>query len=135
MPWWGWLLLGVGIAALAAVAIGVFIRWRVQTLRRDPLVRRIEALPLRAKIALAARLLRDRRVPRRAKILLPALILYLAMPLDLIPDFIPVIGYLDDAAVVLLVAVVLLRSLPRPVVEEIVGDLEESFRSRGGRGP
>jgi uncharacterized membrane protein YkvA (DUF1232 family) len=43
-------------------------------------------------------------VPRRAKVALGLLVPYLALPLDLVPDFIPVLGQLDDA---LLVAVVL----------------------------
>jgi uncharacterized membrane protein YkvA (DUF1232 family) len=135
MPWWGWLLVGLGFAALVIVAIVFILRRWIQRLRRDPLLRRIEALPLRAKLALTFRLLRDRRVPRLAKVLLPALILYLAMPLDIIPDFIPVVGYVDDAAVVLLVAVVFFRKLPRQVLEEIVGELEASTKRREGRAP
>lgn len=55
-------------------------------------------------IVLLRRLLGDGRVPRRSKLLLAALIAYLAMPFDLVPDFIPVAGQLDDA---ILVAVVL----------------------------
>ena len=52
---------------------------------------------------LAARLLRDPRVPRRRKALLAVLAGYLALPFDLIPDFIPVLGQLDDALFVVLV--------------------------------
>jgi uncharacterized membrane protein YkvA (DUF1232 family) len=51
-----------------------------------------------------ASLMTDRGVPKAAKIVLAAVAVYLASPVDLIPDFIPVLGYLDDA---LLVAVVL----------------------------
>ena len=51
-----------------------------------------------------ASLMADRTVPKAAKIALAAVAVYLASPIDLIPDFLPVIGYLDD---VLLVAVVL----------------------------
>jgi uncharacterized membrane protein YkvA (DUF1232 family) len=50
-------------------------------------------------IVLFQRLLRDPRVPRGTKVMLVPAIAYLAFPLDLIPDFIPVIGYLDDAVV------------------------------------
>jgi len=59
---------------------------------------------------LFGRLLRDPRVPRRSKVLVAALIPYLALPFDLIPDFIPVVGQLDDA---ILVAFVLRRVVRR----------------------
>jgi uncharacterized membrane protein YkvA (DUF1232 family) len=50
-------------------------------------------------LVLLKRLLRDERVPRRRKAVLVALVAYLAMPIDLVPDFIPVAGQLDDAIV------------------------------------
>jgi uncharacterized membrane protein YkvA (DUF1232 family) len=49
-------------------------------------------------------------VPRRAKVAVALLVPYLAMPIDLIPDFIPVVGHLDDVA---LVAAVLASSCGR----------------------
>jgi uncharacterized membrane protein YkvA (DUF1232 family) len=61
-------------------------------------------------IVLFRRLLRDDRVPRRHKLLLVALIGYLAMPIDLVPDFIPVAGQLDDAIIVALVLRSVLRA-------------------------
>ena len=54
-------------------------------------------------IVLVHRLLHDPRVPRRRKLLLVALIAYLALPFDLVPDFIPVAGQLDDVIIVVLV--------------------------------
>src|SRR2546427_7753875 len=51
-------------------------------------------------VVLVTRLARDPRVPRRRKLLLVALVGYLALPFDLVPDFIPVAGQLDDALVV-----------------------------------
>ena len=51
-------------------------------------------------IVLLRRLLHDPRVPRRVKIALSLLISYLALPFDLVPDFIPVAGQLDDAILV-----------------------------------
>ena len=130
MTWWGWLLVGLGIAALAVVAVVLVFRRSISQLRQDRLLRRIGALPLRAKLSLVRRLFRDRRVPWWAKALLPALALYLAMPIDVIPDFIPVIGYLDDLVVLLLVATLLFRAVPRRVIEENV----ESLESGEGRG-
>lgn len=60
-------------------------------------------------VVLFRRLLRDPAVPRRRKWALVLLIGYLAMPIDLVPDFIPVAGQLDDAILVGLV----LRGLVR----------------------
>ena len=54
-------------------------------------------------VVLFTRLLRDERLPRRQKLLVAALIPYLASPIDLIPDFIPIAGQLDDAVLVALV--------------------------------
>jgi uncharacterized membrane protein YkvA (DUF1232 family) len=61
-------------------------------------------------IVLVRRLLGDQRVPRSRKLLLGALLAYLAMPFDLVPDFIPVAGQLDDAIVTALVLRAVLRS-------------------------
>jgi len=52
---------------------------------------------------LLRRLLSDPRVPRRSKLALGALAAYLVLPFDLVPDFIPVAGQLDDAILVALV--------------------------------
>jgi uncharacterized membrane protein YkvA (DUF1232 family) len=67
-------------------------------------------------IVLCGRLLGDPRVPRRRKALLVALAGYLALPFDLVPDFIPVAGQLDDVVIVALV----LRSLVRGGGESLV---------------
>jgi uncharacterized membrane protein YkvA (DUF1232 family) len=46
------------------------------------------------------------------------------MPLDIVPDFIPVVGYLDDVLIILGAAWVFLRLVPASVLEEQVGTLE-----------
>ena len=61
-------------------------------------------------IVLFRRLLADDRVPRRRKLLLAALIAYLAMPIDIVPDLIPVAGQLDDAIIVALALRSILRA-------------------------
>lgn len=67
-------------------------------------------------VTLVGRLLTDPAVPVTAKVALGAVALYLANPVDLLPDFIPFVGYLDDALVVLLVVDGLLNHLDRDVL-------------------
>jgi uncharacterized membrane protein YkvA (DUF1232 family) len=69
-------------------------------------------------VVLFRRLLGDGRVPRRRKLLLLALVAYLALPIDLIPDVIPVVGQLDDAILVALVLRTLLRGAGAGLVRE-----------------
>ncbi|MEP7224774.1 MAG: DUF1232 domain-containing protein [Actinomycetota bacterium] len=69
-------------------------------------------------VILFTRLARDRRVPRRHKWLLVALVSYLSLPFDLIPDFIPVAGALDDAILVAIVLRTVLRKAGRELVRE-----------------
>lgn len=68
--------------------------------------------------ALFVGLSRDHRVPRRAKVALIAGGLYLAMPIDLVPDFIPVAGQADDAIVAAAVLRFVLASTDRSVLHE-----------------
>jgi uncharacterized membrane protein YkvA (DUF1232 family) len=60
----------------------------------------------------------DPRVPVRAKVVLGATALYLAMPIDLVPDFIPVAGQLDDAIVAAFALRYVIGTTPREVVAE-----------------
>jgi uncharacterized membrane protein YkvA (DUF1232 family) len=72
-------------------------------------------------IVLFSRLLRDPRLARRQKVLVAALLPYVLLPFDLIPDFIPVAGQLDDAVLVALVLRRVLRSRPGLVEEHWPG--------------
>ena len=69
-------------------------------------------------LVLFRRLLRDARVPRRRKVALWALLAYLAVPIDVVPDFIPVAGQLDDVVVVVLALRLFLRG-GRDLVSEL----------------
>ena len=91
---------------------------------RKQLVRRLQALPARAKLRLAWRLLRDRRMPLLVKAVIPALVAYLLMPLDIIPDFIPVIGQLDDLLLIALTVGLVVRFTPVELLEEHIRRLE-----------
>lgn len=94
--WWD---LALGIAGallvtwLALVLVLVLVRPRGGLLR--------EALRLLPDVLrLVRRLAADRSLPRGVRVRLGLLLAYLALPIDLIPDFIPVLGYADDAIVV-----------------------------------
>ena len=63
-------------------------------------------------------LLRDPRVPRGSKLLLMLGVVWVASPIDLIPEFIPVLGPLDDAVVAALVLRHLMRTAGRGVIAE-----------------
>ena len=70
-------------------------------------------------LVLTHRLLRHPAVPRRRKIMLFLLLGYLAMPFDLVPDFLPVVGQLDDIVIAVLVLRHVLRGAQRGLVEEL----------------
>jgi uncharacterized membrane protein YkvA (DUF1232 family) len=103
--WWQVLvsvLAGLAVTWLASVVA----LWRA---RPDPdrLREVIRLLP--DVVRLLSRLARDRTLPVGVRLRLWAVLGYLALPLDLVPDFVPVIGYADDALVVALA----LRSVVR----------------------
>jgi uncharacterized membrane protein YkvA (DUF1232 family) len=67
---------------------------------------------------LLKRLLGDPRVPRSRRAVLVLLVAYLAMPIDVVPDFIPVVGQLDDLIVVALALRYLLRAVTPELLRE-----------------
>lgn len=69
-------------------------------------------------IKLVGRLLRDPRVPRRAKITLGLAAAYVVSPIDLIPEVIPVVGWADDVVIILFAIDSLIERAGREVVEE-----------------
>jgi uncharacterized membrane protein YkvA (DUF1232 family) len=99
-----WLLLGA--ACVLLVYAGLLVTLIVAGRRG---VARDAARFIPDCIVLVTGLLRDPRVPRRHKRLLGVLVGYLALPFDLVPDFIPVAGHVDDALVVVLALRVVLR--------------------------
>jgi len=61
---------------------------------------------------------RDPRVPWYARLFAACVVAYAFSPIDLIPDFIPVLGYLDDLVLVPLGIVLALKMIPQPVMAE-----------------
>jgi uncharacterized membrane protein YkvA (DUF1232 family) len=103
--WWTVLLEVLGGLLVLWLAL-LLVLWRAapdQTRLRDAL----RLLP--DLLRLLRRLADDENLPRGVRIRLAALLAYLALPIDLVPDFIPVLGYADDAIITALV----LRSVVR----------------------
>ncbi|RSM38848.1 DUF1232 domain-containing protein [Amycolatopsis balhimycina DSM 5908] len=94
---WGDLLIGVAAALLLAWLVLVVALLVIRP--RGGLLR--EALRLLPDVLrLIRRLAADKTLPRGVRLRLGLLLAYLALPIDLVPDFIPVLGYADDAIIV-----------------------------------
>ncbi len=83
--------------------------WRYARAHPDTVSMRDALRLLPDLVRLIRRLAADKTVPTGVRVRLVLLLVYLVSPIDLVPDFIPVIGYADDAVVVALV----LRSVTR----------------------
>ncbi len=106
MPEWAWTVVGVlgGVLLLWLALVAVLWFTRPDDVRLRDLLRLLPDV-----VRLVRRLAADRTLPRGVRVRLWLLLGYLAMPVDLVPDVLPVIGYADDAIVVALV----LRSVVR----------------------
>jgi uncharacterized membrane protein YkvA (DUF1232 family) len=107
------LLIGIGIALaiwLAAVIVLVAFGRRSQARELAKLIPNL--------LILFRGLLRDPRVPRSGKLWVAFAVVWIASPIDLIPEFIPIAGPLDDAIVAALVLRHLLRSTSQEVLSE-----------------
>lgn len=122
MPWWGWFLVGL---AVLVVVYAAFVVALVVAGRRSQARGLATFIP--DCIVLVSRLARDPRVPRRRKLLLLLLVGYLALPFDLVPDFIPVAGQLDDAIIVALVLRRFIRSGGQALIRELWPGPDESL--------
>jgi uncharacterized membrane protein YkvA (DUF1232 family) len=74
--------------------------------------------PFMTEIKIYQAVLKDPRCPRPARWLLAVAIAYTLSPIDLIPDFIPVIGHLDDILIVPLLLFIAIRLMPRELIEQ-----------------
>lgn len=79
------------------------------------------------------RLYKDRRVPLSSKMVVPAAVLYLLFPVDLVPDFLPALGQFDDLTVLLLSLVVFVRLCPQEVVREHLEAMAGRRRPQPGK--
>jgi uncharacterized membrane protein YkvA (DUF1232 family) len=122
MPRWGWLLVGF---AVFAVVYAAFVVSLVLVGRRGDA--RALATFIPDCIVLVSRLAREPAVPRRRKLLLLGLVAYLSLPFDLVPDFIPVAGQLDDVIIVALVLRHFVAAGGEPLIRELWPGPERSL--------
>ena len=113
MPDWAWTLVGVLASLLLCWLVLMAVLWatRPDDLRLRELLRLLPDV-----LRLVHRLAGDGTLPRGVRVRLWLLLGYLALPIDLVPDFVPVLGHADDAIVVVLV----LRSVVRRAGAEAV---------------
>ena len=116
-----WLYL-VAFAVAVVTALALLLFWFVHWLANREPYGAFVRLSTRQKLTFFRLLLRDRekRVPLYVKVVPIALVIYLSIPFDIIPDFVPVLGYLDDVAIVLVSLFLVMRLLPRPVVLDLL---------------
>src|SRR3954453_13397632 len=105
---------------IAATTLGLWVAsWLVIVIlarRLPPQLLRDVAAFLPACVTTARALRLDPSVPRRSKIALLVAVIWVLSPIDLLPEFLPVIGPLDDVVAVVLLLRYAARSIPREVL-------------------
>lgn len=95
------------------------VRKRMENAAPEKYKEMIEYLMIMPDIAaLFIRLFKDKRVPVKSKLICGAVIAYFALPIDILPDFIPIIGSVDDFALAFYALDKILCSVPEEVIKE-----------------
>lgn len=121
MPFWAWIAVAVaGAALLAGVAMLLWIRRAGFTAAEGAAELRAIGLDLARLPKRLWALSRDERVPRRVRWALIGLAIYIASPIDPIPDFLPGIGHLDELILVPFILRWVRRQVPNDVWETYI---------------
>lgn len=72
--------------------------------------------------------MKDKETPALAKILATITVIYALSPIDLIPDFIPVLGYLDDVILLPALIALTIKLIPRSVYERCLEEAEDMWK-------
>ena len=116
MVWWELVIIAtVGILLFSAIALAI-VRFMV---KREP-YKNFMDLNMRRKLTFIKLVVRDRRVPLYVKAIPLFLVLYLISPIDIIPDFIPVVGFLDDFVILLLAFYLIFKLTSENVVRDLL---------------
>lgn len=111
MEWWAW----TAVAVLAVAVLWALLVLVARRLPPGPLRDLVRVLP--DCVTMLRTLHRDPQVPRRAKVALWVALVWVLSPVDLVPEFLPVVGPLDDVVVVVLALRYVVRVSPRGRVE------------------
>ena len=95
-------LAGIAAGLLVVWLVLVAALWAAARKQDDPATLRDALRLLPDVVRLVKRLAADPELPRGVRWRLSALLVYLLLPIDLVPDFVPVVGYADDAVVLAL---------------------------------
>ena len=114
----GWTLVLVMVVLSVGFALSavLMLRWLG---KREPYSNFIK-LRTRRKLTFVRLMMGDDRVPTYVKLIPVLLLLYLTSPIDLVPDFIPVLGYLDDVVIALLALALIIKLTSGPVVLDLL---------------
>jgi len=113
---WTLVLVMVVLSVGFALAAVLMLRWLG---KREPYSNFIK-LRNRRKLTFVRLMMGDDRVPMYVKIIPVLLLVYLTSPIDLVPDFIPVLGYMDDVVIALLALALIIRLTSGPVVLDLL---------------
>ena len=109
-------LVMVVVAGGFALTAVLMLRWLG---KREPYSNFIK-LRTRRKLTFVRMMMGDDRVPIYVKIIPVLLLVYLISPIDQVPDFIPVLGYMDDVVIALLALALIIRLTSGPVVLDLL---------------
>jgi uncharacterized membrane protein YkvA (DUF1232 family) len=133
VEWWE-IVLAVILVGLLVSVVGLMMLWRLASGRTKRLALRVGRLPLSAKLELARTLVADPSIPLPVRLILPALVVYLSLPIDVVPDFIPVLGQVDDLLMTGVGMALLVRFTPIRALEGHLAALELRYGSSPSAG-
>jgi uncharacterized membrane protein YkvA (DUF1232 family) len=121
-----WWRIAIGVAAAVLVGwLALVVALLVARPKGPLLTEAVRLLP--DTLRLLRRLAADRTLPRGVRVRLGLLLVYLAVPIDLVPDFIPVLGYADDAVITVAVLRGVVRRAGLPAVRRHWPGTDEGF--------